>query len=733
MFLAIGTPTHSLIGCASLRERSLCLTGYCILRKTTYWLGCGLESGLPGVDWPKTFQRVAGRCNVVYKLVNGKSDSEQLCTVRAREPCVMLKEGNDVWENLTCTLDRLAALSGVNRLPGDECAERELRILARSLAANINSRGDVCGNLALRCTAQDRHEFCLSSLRSSPSPATVMKRARLYNRKEFEIMIDTDTCCTIRVQSWTGDRDFEPPKLAVRNLDPRSAAIVDKSCNILLEGAADVYTLRNYGKRVNCSLTSLYPASVKVLSLGVGLASGQPGLELETGTLHKVCPHSVPAVWRTATLPAGFTYAILKPALNSDVLRGDGGEVSMEQLRNEGAEETNGRSPRKHVDQRHRPARSPHANHLSAGRFSLFKAMWGRPACLIARSKFWFVLTVRARITKVQRHSQEVLIGSFKCGKDSISQAGGGEARRFWSSAGMQEQDKREKSEETRRPAASSGTVSTCENPGATDLADNRTRILVSRVLFDQPTRCCVASATIFLLFAGNSAPVNGHLTTVCPNNTQSSQKSLASHLCKSHWRNDTCSRTYITVKFSLVQNNNANFARLYLLVITATRHTCSTENSTVKFNQMSDGPAEVSGSGNAFVPRKQRLTMTIHRIKISDQYTGSGSALLYTPSLAVCNRLSSWHELSTQRGPQWYECWPPTMANQAPTPAGQSRVGRGSGGVGLPLPQPLQCVTAAASSSTHLNAIGAEDLQLLCVAHISHSVSRINIENKRQ
>ncbi|KAJ8871381.1 hypothetical protein PR048_027698 [Dryococelus australis] len=40
----------------------------------------------------------------------------------------------------------------------------------------------------------------------------------------------TQNCCTIRVQSWTGDRDevhFEPPKLAVRNLDPRSAAIIN--------------------------------------------------------------------------------------------------------------------------------------------------------------------------------------------------------------------------------------------------------------------------------------------------------------------------------------------------------------------------------------------------------------------------------------------------------------------------------------------------------------------------
>ncbi|KAJ8872707.1 hypothetical protein PR048_026320 [Dryococelus australis] len=43
--------------------------------------------------------------------------------------------------------------------------------------------------------------------------------------------IDKENCCTIRVQSWAGDRDevhFEPSKLVVRNLDPRSTAIVDK-------------------------------------------------------------------------------------------------------------------------------------------------------------------------------------------------------------------------------------------------------------------------------------------------------------------------------------------------------------------------------------------------------------------------------------------------------------------------------------------------------------------------
>ncbi|KAJ8890229.1 hypothetical protein PR048_009737 [Dryococelus australis] len=50
-------------------------------------------------------------------------------------------------------------------------------------------------------------------------------------RSEIESKIDTENCYTIRVQSWTGDRDevhFEPPKLTIRNLNPRSATIVDK-------------------------------------------------------------------------------------------------------------------------------------------------------------------------------------------------------------------------------------------------------------------------------------------------------------------------------------------------------------------------------------------------------------------------------------------------------------------------------------------------------------------------
>ncbi|XP_026480457.1 corticotropin-releasing factor-binding protein-like [Ctenocephalides felis] len=53
-------------------------------------------------------------------------------------------------------------------------------------------------------------------------------------------------------------------------------------CNILVEGLAPSYTLRNHGKRGNCTLSAMYPSVVRVLSMQVGDDRG-----LETGTLHK--------------------------------------------------------------------------------------------------------------------------------------------------------------------------------------------------------------------------------------------------------------------------------------------------------------------------------------------------------------------------------------------------------------------------------------------------------------
>lgn len=58
-------------------------------------------------------------------------------------------------------------------------------------------------------------------------------------------------------------------------------------CNIVTEGKTDVYTLRNYGKAVNCSLSGPFPAKVKVLALNVGMVSPLMSAEMETGTIHK--------------------------------------------------------------------------------------------------------------------------------------------------------------------------------------------------------------------------------------------------------------------------------------------------------------------------------------------------------------------------------------------------------------------------------------------------------------
>lgn len=61
------------------------------------------------------------------------------------------------------------------------------------------------------------------------------------------------------------------------------------ACNTMVQDTEDIFTLRNYGKMVNCSITTLFPAAVRIAALSVGVVSKNGrGLEMETGTLHKV-------------------------------------------------------------------------------------------------------------------------------------------------------------------------------------------------------------------------------------------------------------------------------------------------------------------------------------------------------------------------------------------------------------------------------------------------------------
>lgn len=61
--------------------------------------------------------------------------------------------------------------------------------------------------------------------------------------------------------------------------------IVFSACNVLSVSTTDPFTLRNYGRRINCTLIAVYPGVVRVIALGVGGVSQSVS---ETGTLHKV-------------------------------------------------------------------------------------------------------------------------------------------------------------------------------------------------------------------------------------------------------------------------------------------------------------------------------------------------------------------------------------------------------------------------------------------------------------
>ncbi|XP_064119163.1 corticotropin-releasing factor-binding protein-like [Macrobrachium nipponense] len=59
-------------------------------------------------------------------------------------------------------------------------------------------------------------------------------------------------------------------------------------CNILVDNVSGVYTLRNHGRRSNCSITAIFPASVSLLQLAVGINGAiVPNRAVETGVLSR--------------------------------------------------------------------------------------------------------------------------------------------------------------------------------------------------------------------------------------------------------------------------------------------------------------------------------------------------------------------------------------------------------------------------------------------------------------
>ncbi|KAK8384809.1 hypothetical protein O3P69_014392 [Scylla paramamosain] len=58
-------------------------------------------------------------------------------------------------------------------------------------------------------------------------------------------------------------------------------------CNILVDDVSGIYTLRNHGRRQNCSVTTIFPATVNLVQLAVGVVGSVPNRAIETGVLSR--------------------------------------------------------------------------------------------------------------------------------------------------------------------------------------------------------------------------------------------------------------------------------------------------------------------------------------------------------------------------------------------------------------------------------------------------------------
>ncbi|XP_076232503.1 corticotropin releasing hormone binding protein [Calliopsis andreniformis] len=61
-----------------------------------------------------------------------------------------------------------------------------------------------------------------------------------------------------------------------------------RPCNVLAASLNEPFTLRNYGRHINCTYVALYPGTVQIIALGVGVSNLLGSVHsTETGTLRK--------------------------------------------------------------------------------------------------------------------------------------------------------------------------------------------------------------------------------------------------------------------------------------------------------------------------------------------------------------------------------------------------------------------------------------------------------------
>ncbi|KAJ8961920.1 hypothetical protein NQ318_021539, partial [Aromia moschata] len=117
------------------------------------------------------------------------------------------------------------------------------------------------------------------SPRDHPKPMNSRFTEFCGQRKIKQVFVSSQNVALIQYRMPARGTSFSFSVRFVKNPNP---------CNVLFQ-TDDIYTLKNYGKRSNCSVTTLFPAAVKVAALDVGVTpSDGRGIEIETGTIHKV-------------------------------------------------------------------------------------------------------------------------------------------------------------------------------------------------------------------------------------------------------------------------------------------------------------------------------------------------------------------------------------------------------------------------------------------------------------
>ncbi|XP_023310441.1 corticotropin-releasing factor-binding protein isoform X2 [Anoplophora glabripennis] len=116
------------------------------------------------------------------------------------------------------------------------------------------------------------------SPRDHPKPLSARFNEFCGQRKVKQAFISSQNVALIQYRMPARGSSFSFSVRFLKNPNP---------CNVLFQ-TNDIYTLRNYGKRANCSVSTLFPAAINVASLNIGVTpSNGRGIEFETGTIHK--------------------------------------------------------------------------------------------------------------------------------------------------------------------------------------------------------------------------------------------------------------------------------------------------------------------------------------------------------------------------------------------------------------------------------------------------------------